>query len=318
MKNRRLVKKMCLLVTVVTIICNGCGIQERIETSSSRHSGSTAEKVVDCIFENDAEYLYDMFAPCVQEDKDELADDIQTFIDFFEGDYVEMDRGSGHESEGRDHYSATYTYTITTTEKKYYILLKDCDKNDDDSKNGIVSLGVQEVNDYEKEGCLHNSMEGAYVVTEDNHEEIEAYHDHILGRDVIVAEVTEEYFPDEALRNYIKENFDDDVVDGKLSKYEVSYNEDILLDGTPEEKSKIKSLEGIEYLEGLTRIRVNYSDVSEIDVSHNPNLEVLAIEHTNIKSVDLSSCPDMRIMECTPGVEVKGYDGILHERHKDK
>ena len=98
---------------------------------------------------------------------------------------------------------------------------------------------------------------------------------------------------------------------------EISYNDEILLDGSKDEKSGLKSLAGIEYLEGVTCIRINYSDVSDLNLSNNSKLEVLAIEHTKIKSIDLSNCPNMRILQCDSQVEVIGYDGIKHQKHAD-
>ena len=56
----------------------------------------------------------------------------------------------------------------------------------------------------------------------------------------------------------------------------------------------------LQALPGLESISVSYSDAADtLDVSHNPNLELLAIAHSSIRYVDISHNPKLKMLDAT-------------------
>jgi len=308
-------KYISFLVLCILLICTltACGGRAATLTKQNNENYRYVKQLVNIMTENNSDKLYDMFAQNVKDETPDLKGNIEELCNQINGEFVDCKNEGGSESEGKHHYSCNYIYRVTTTEGEYCIKIVRKAEYEDSSVNGLVTIGLQDANDFDNDPCLPADIPGVYVVYEDNHQDIWAKEDEVLGVNDIVCQVNEETFPDEVLRNYILQEVDTDKADGQLSVYEVNRADEIMLDGTEAEPTALENLKGIEYLSGLEILRIDYSNVSEIDVSKNEALEVLAIEHTNISKVDLSNNPNMRIVECDPDVEVIGYDGSVSQ-----
>ena len=60
----------------------------------------------------------------------------------------------------------------------------------------------------------------------------------------------------------------------------------------------LTSMDGIEYFTGLKVLYCYGNDFAELDVTHNPNLELLDCSYTYIKELDLSNCPKLNFLDC--------------------
>ncbi len=99
--------------------------------------------------------------------------------------------------------------------------------------------------------------------------------------------IDEYHFPDSAIRQYLTNNYDNDM-NGYLTEEEVLAVTEVvfgLVDST-----EISSLEGIEYFPNLEIIQCsNAAGLTEIDISQNPNLTTLHIYDALITKLDLSN-----------------------------
>ena len=68
---------------------------------------------------------------------------------------------------------------------------------------------------------------------------------------------------------------------------------------------EVESLRGIEYLTGLTKLVCDKNRLTELDVSHNPKLEILECGENQLKKLDLSGNPEL--------IELSCYENILKE-----
>ncbi len=107
-------------------------------------------------------------------------------------------------------------------------------------------------------------------------------------------DIDEESFPDEILREYVKEEFDTDN-DGKLSSSEISNATKIQIYSKDQ---KVSSLEGIEYLPSLTNLIVGYGSFETVDVSKNTELTKIVLSYSSLKSIDLSKNTKLKSFSC--------------------
>ncbi len=106
------------------------------------------------------------------------------------------------------------------------------------------------------------------------------------GYDKTYVDLTADNFPDEAFRNFLKENYDQDN-DGQFQPGMVS-NLGIY------EIENLTDLAGLEYFKALTNLTVSGSpSLSKLDVSKNEQLTYLYLDRTSIHSLDLRSNPNM-------------------------
>ncbi len=104
--------------------------------------------------------------------------------------------------------------------------------------------------------------------------------------------ITEEYFPDEVFRQYIKDEIDTD--DNEiLSENEIKKTISISIVGPnkmgADEYPGLTDLSGIEYFTYITGLSIHNEPIDYIDVSNNTNLCSLVIGECNIKTIDISN-----------------------------
>ncbi len=121
--------------------------------------------------------------------------------------------------------------------------------------------------------------------------------------------INDKNFPDKQFQKYIKENYDKNK-DGSLSASEINDVKEIA-PGTVE----IADFTGLKFFPKLEVFISYYDGVSEIDVSHNPELKDLRVTSRLLDSIDVSCNPKltkftvnyMRISNITilPGLDLK-------------
>lgn len=104
-------------------------------------------------------------------------------------------------------------------------------------------------------------------------------------------------FPDETLRNYLLQNYDDG--DGVLSDEEVANVTGLYL-GPDDDSTRgaCASVAGIELLPNLKELFVQWTSVQALDVSRNPNLEVLVCPGNGLTSLDVSKNLALKELVC--------------------
>ncbi len=119
----------------------------------------------------------------------------------------------------------------------------------------------------------------------------------ILGMTGFQAEAEEEgisiqdTFSDEAVRTYIKKEFDHDW-NGFLSEEEIELATYIYVE------HDMKSLKGIEVLTSLTELTCDYGQIESLDLSHNKALLDLEITNTTLSGLNLSENTELKYLMC--------------------
>ena len=111
----------------------------------------------------------------------------------------------------------------------------------------------------------------------------------ILAAPPVLADVgiNESTFPDEAFRNYVSTVFDQDG-DGIITDDEIAG-----ITGIDAIGLGIESLKGIEYFTALEYLTCDGNNITEIDLSGNPNFIGLAASNNQIQSLNVSNNPKL-------------------------
>lgn len=110
--------------------------------------------------------------------------------------------------------------------------------------------------------------------------------------------IDEEHFPDKLFRDYIKKYIDVNS-DGLLSQEEVLNTTMISIDKSNQEYNSIKDLKGIEIFSNLEKIYCIYTSLERIDVSNNYKLNTLQLIDSEISNVDLSRNIELEDLICS-------------------
>ncbi|MCI1869033.1 hypothetical protein [Bifidobacterium crudilactis] len=100
--------------------------------------------------------------------------------------------------------------------------------------------------------------------------------------------VNESNFPDAVFRGYVSEHFDTDA-NGSLSADEISNAQSVHVSEYLDDSHKFHSVQGIEYFTELTNLFIPGAYVSELDVSHNPQLVEVNVYNNELTGLDLSA-----------------------------
>ncbi len=106
-------------------------------------------------------------------------------------------------------------------------------------------------------------------------------------------EINDTNFPDKNFRKYVKENFDKNPCDDKLSKDELDKVTEISI-----EKKSVSSLKGIEHFTRLTELKCNNNELTELNVSKNTNLTKLNCEGNKLSKLDVSKNKNLTYLKC--------------------
>ena len=112
-------------------------------------------------------------------------------------------------------------------------------------------------------------------------------------------EINETNFPDPIFRQYVADNFDTDK-NGVLSQEEIARVTDISVGGQYDNPSELKSLKGIEFFQNLQKLDCHSTQVSELDVSKNVNLQNLNCYNAQkITKLDVSKNIALESLSCS-------------------
>ena len=99
-------------------------------------------------------------------------------------------------------------------------------------------------------------------------------------------------FPDGAFRQYVADNFDKDK-DGALNQTERNAVKEIRINN-----SGCTSLQGLKYFSKLTDLFCSDNNLTELDVSENPELGRLICYNNSLKSLNLNKNTKLRSLNC--------------------
>ena len=108
--------------------------------------------------------------------------------------------------------------------------------------------------------------------------------------DVVAIDATN--FPDGAFRQYVADNFDKDK-DGALNQTERNAVKEIRINN-----SGCTSLQGLKYFSKLTDLLCGDNNLTELDVSENPELGLLICYNNSLKSLNLNKNTKLRSLNC--------------------
>jgi hypothetical protein len=104
--------------------------------------------------------------------------------------------------------------------------------------------------------------------------------------------IDEAHFPDDNFRACVAKNSDTDG-NGYLDKYEILYTWNMYC-----ENSGVESIEGIEYFPYLKGLWCKGNNITELDLSNNPDIEGVWCSFNPLKELDFSSCPKLSWVYC--------------------
>ena len=105
--------------------------------------------------------------------------------------------------------------------------------------------------------------------------------------------IDEEHFPDEMFRLYVSIMADEDS-DNVLSDAEASERSTIALSDLG-----ISSLKGIEYFTELSALDCSSNSLDILDLSSNPNLQLLYCNDNLLESLDITNCANLAYLHCS-------------------
>lgn len=105
--------------------------------------------------------------------------------------------------------------------------------------------------------------------------------------------ISEDIFPDEKFRQYLKDNFDKDG-NGYFSHDEIESITSIDVNGN----GMINSLAGINYFINLKTLECESSKFTTLDVSKNPSLQILKCRNGKLTTLNTGQNPNLQILEC--------------------
>ena len=106
-------------------------------------------------------------------------------------------------------------------------------------------------------------------------------------------EINETNFPDPIFRQYVIDNFDNNVIDGFLDEEEIENATIINLN-----YSNIQSLSGIEFLVDLEKLYCTSNEISNLDLSLNTNLIELCCDYNNLETLDICNNSKLIWLNC--------------------
>ena len=118
----------------------------------------------------------------------------------------------------------------------------------------------------------------------------------LSGETPLVATINEANFPSEFFRKMIRDQRIDWDQDGVLSMAEARDVESLF----PEDsEDAVTTLKGIEYFPNLTYLSSFNCRIEEVDLSRNTKLKILSVSGTEIKSLNVTKCPELIQLICS-------------------
>ena len=162
-----------LMVCGLVLSLTGCGGAGSYLGSGYNYGQHCAEEIIDCIEDGDATTIYSMFSAKVQKYDTDLMDQVQDFMDYYQGDLVSIERNGA--SEGSSQFEpgnhATSCFIITTTEAKYEMKISAVTSSSEENQPlvGIRSLGLCPYDFPCAETPWPSGIAGCYVIDTDRY-----------------------------------------------------------------------------------------------------------------------------------------------------
>ncbi len=147
-----LITQLSILVLFLFTSCTTQGDTMFLHESNESIADKTFAKVVGAIQSEDPSAIIQLLSDEVKGTSFSLEEDADRFIEFIEGDMVSFsnaaESGVGSDENmdrGKTRKDINASFSIETTEKTYYIAIKECVKNDFKRTNvGVLSIYVIE------------------------------------------------------------------------------------------------------------------------------------------------------------------------------
>ncbi len=139
--------------------------------------------------------------------------------------------------------------------------------------------GVYRLNASIRRGNIEPNFQVIILVTDENEEESD------------MIPIDEEHFPDEVLRGYLAERYGIRVGDATVCM--ASDVTEIVLP-----RSGLTSVQGIEYFPNLETLVVYQNELTELDVSQNPALNILSCGENSLSGLNISQNPALERVWC--------------------
>ena len=106
-------------------------------------------------------------------------------------------------------------------------------------------------------------------------------------------EINETNFPDEAFRSYVSTYVDKDH-NTRLSKEERDDVTTVFVNN-----QQVASLKGIEFFSNLKELYCDNNQITELDLSNNPELELLQCKNNKLTNLNMNGCTKLYWLNCT-------------------
>lgn len=156
-------KKICLLFITLVLFLTSCSLGGEntniFKENDESIANNTFEKVINTIKSQENTELEALFSKVVQGETSNLEENAINLIKFIQGDIVsfsdssEAGVGADYKTEqGKKQKEIHSAFHIETSEQKYYIVIRECTKDDFDKNNvGVISIYIIKSEDWNED-----------------------------------------------------------------------------------------------------------------------------------------------------------------------
>lgn len=156
---KKLLWIMLLIVILTSTSCSNGDTNMKIHRNSDEEiADETFSEIISAIRLKDGKKIEDMFSATIK-GEDTLSQSALEFVNYIQGDIISFSSAleSGLVTDykienGKNSKEIQSSFCIITTQKTYYIAIKECIKDDfDDNNIGIMSIYIIESNNWTKD-----------------------------------------------------------------------------------------------------------------------------------------------------------------------
>lgn len=146
---------MVILTITITSCFDGGTSMSILGENDAEIADETFGEIIDAIRRKDSSRITDMFCATIKSE-DALYESAFKFIEYIRGDIIsfssasEAGVGADYKTEyGKKKKEIQASFTIVTSERKYYLAIKECTRDDFDENNiGIISIYIIEASNW--------------------------------------------------------------------------------------------------------------------------------------------------------------------------
>ncbi len=154
-------KKMLLLIIIVILTITiascfgGCTNASILRENNAEIADETFREIIEAIRLKNGSKIVDLFSSSIKSEES-LSVSASKFIDYIQGEIIsfssasESGVGASYKAErGKKKKEIQASFTIVTSESKYYLAIKECTRDDFDENNiGIISIYIIEADNW--------------------------------------------------------------------------------------------------------------------------------------------------------------------------